>query len=348
VEDHLVKPRIHVSVQAVLWLVLVFAAAATIAVNASEVTAILNVLTRAQAPYLAALAFLEIVFIVSMGLFYVSTFRASGVYPNALRFTLVSSAGHFVNLVSKTSGFGGLALYLEEGRRNGHPAVKTTAAYLAAYALSYAAFLAVLVISLILLYVDGSLTNLELVASAALFILIVVISTVIVAGLRSEAALVRVFLVAVAPINLLGRRILGRDLVAPQLLRHSAQELYASVHVMLRQPRRFVIPFGLAVGIELLSALGLFLVARALGLTLGFELAVAGYALSLLFAILSVTPAGLGFVEASLAVFLVSTGMSRHEAIAVSLGFRLFDFWLPVAVGALSFLTLRLTRGARE
>ncbi|HLF78038.1 MAG TPA: lysylphosphatidylglycerol synthase transmembrane domain-containing protein [Dehalococcoidia bacterium] len=347
-EERLVKLRIHLSLQAAIWLALLFVAAATIAFNASEVAAIADVLSAARAPYLGVLAVVEVIFILNMGLFYTSTFQASGVPASAWRFTLVSAAAYFVNLVSKTSGFGGLTLYLREGRRHGDPPLKTTAAYMAAYALGYAAFLALLVISLILLYVEGSLTRLDVAASAVLFCLVVAVSTVLMAGLRSEASLERLFLLAIAPVNLVGRRVVGKEVIAPEGLRHSARELHESVHLMLRRPRRFLIPFGHALAIELLSALGLFLVARSLGVPIGFELAVAGYALSLLFAILAVTPAGLGFVEASLAVFLVSVGMSRHEAIAVTLGFRLFDFWLPVAVGALSVLALRLTEAGGE
>jgi uncharacterized membrane protein YbhN (UPF0104 family) len=56
------------------------------------------------------------------------------------------------------------------------------------------------------------------------------------------------------------------------------------------------------VGIELLSVATLFVVAMALHAHLSLGLATAGYALSLLASILSITPAGLGFVEASLAV----------------------------------------------
>ncbi len=339
--------RMHVSLQAAVWLALLLAAAVTIAFNASEVSRITSVLSGARPRYLGALAVVEVVFILNMGMFYASTFRASGVEANVFRFTLVAAAGHFLNLVSKTSGFAGLTLYIREGNRNRQPALKTTLAYMAAYALGYAAFLGILVISLVLLYADGKLTTLELGAAAALSVLVVIVCAVLIAGLRSEASLERLFLLAVAPVNRLGRRVIGRNLVAEEGLRRTAVELHEPARLMLEKPRRFVIPFAHALAIEILSGVGLFLVAQSLGAPLGFGLAVAGYALSLLFAVLSITPAGLGFVEASLAVFLVSTGMTRQEAIAVMLGFRLFDFWLPIVVGAVSALVLRLTEGAR-
>ena len=39
---------------------------------------------------------------------------------------------------------------------------------------------------------------------------------------------------------------------------------------------------------------------------------------------------------ASLAVLLISFGLPKTNAIAIALAFRLFDFWLPVALGSLS------------
>jgi uncharacterized protein (TIRG00374 family) len=322
---------------------LVFLVIATIGLNWSELVGIRDVIRGARLTYLPILVLLEVLFVLNLGLFYASTFRASGVRASVLRFILVSSGAHFVNLVSKSSGFGGLALFLKESNRQGESSLKTITAFMAAYALGYAAFLCVLVISIVLLFVRGSLTTMEVVASALLFILVIAVASLMTAGLRSEAALEQLLLTVISPINACSRWLFKRVIVGPEKLQDSARELFEGVHAMLGRPRSFLVPFGHALAVEFLSASGLLLVALSLNAHLSFELAVAGYALSLLFAILSVTPAGLGFVEVSLVVFLVSTGMTRHEALAVTLGFRLFDFWLPVAVGSLSLAALRLT-----
>ena len=54
-----------------------------------------------------------------------------------------------------------------------------------------------------------------------------------------------------------------------------------------------------------------------------------------------ITPGGIGFAEASLALLLISFGVDQPRAISIALCFRLFDFWLPLAMGALSFVLLR-------
>lgn len=320
-------------------------AGVTVALNASELAGISQVIRGARPERLMLVVLVELTFVLNMGLFYASTFRASGVPAEFFRFTLVSAAAHFVNLVSKTSGFGGLGLYLREGSKHDSPAARVVAAYMAAYVLGYASFLALLLISLGLLYVHGSLTRTEVAAAAVTFAMVLTVSALLMAGLRSVAFLESVVSRTVAFLNSIIRRITGKPAVDAGGVLNWITEVAEAIQAMVRQPRRFTVPFVHALAVELLSALGLFLVAWSLHVPLSFDLAVCGYALSLLFAILSITPAGLGFVEASLVLFLASTGMTRTEAIAVTLGFRVFDFWLPVVIGAGSLLAVR---GRRE
>ncbi|MBI5284553.1 MAG: hypothetical protein HY874_05610, partial [Chloroflexi bacterium] len=42
-----------------------------------------------------------------------------------------------------------------------------------------------------------------------------------------------------------------------------------------------------------------------------------------------------------LSVLLVSFGVPRHHAIAAALGYRFFEFWLPLLLGAMSLHLLR-------
>jgi uncharacterized protein (TIRG00374 family) len=73
--------------------------------------------------------------------------------------------------------------------------------------------------------------------------------------------------------------------------------------------------------------------ARSVGAHISLDHALAVYAISLLFSMIAVTPSGLGFVEASLSVLLISFGVERQTAIAAALAYRLFEFWLPMALG---------------
>ncbi|HWC39218.1 MAG TPA: lysylphosphatidylglycerol synthase transmembrane domain-containing protein [Acidimicrobiales bacterium] len=70
------------------------------------------------------------------------------------------------------------------------------------------------------------------------------------------------------------------------------------------------------------------------------------YGLANVLAFLPITPGGLGIVEGVLVPTLVGFGSPRGVAIIGVITYRLVNFWLPIPVGALSYLSLRVEPGA--
>lgn len=338
--------RPGLSLTTVLWLVVLLAAAIAVATNIGELRRIGDAFRSAQWGYVAAAAAVEAAFVLNLALFYVSTFRASRVRAGVGRFVLLTSASYFVNLVSKTGGLGGIALYLREAKRTGEPQARVSAAYLTAYVIGYAAYLCVLVVTLLLLWARGSLRPAEIAAAAVILGIIVAAGLVLAVGLRSEAALGRLYLLAAYPANAAARLFRRAPFIDRCAARETVGELYEAVDHVKRNPRRYALPFAHALGVEVISAAMLFLIARALHANISVQAALAGYTISLLFSMVAITPSGLGFVEVSLSVLLVSFGLTRADAIAVALGYRLFEFWLPVLLGAVALQALR--RGPAE
>jgi uncharacterized protein (TIRG00374 family) len=88
----------------------------------------------------------------------------------------------------------------------------------------------------------------------------------------------------------------------------------------------FVAAFGhLANPVELFAAYGIANVAGALPLT----------------------PGGLGVVDSITPLLLVGFGVTRSEATLGVLGWRLVNFWLPIPLGALAFVSLKVKPGSR-
>ena len=117
---------------------------------------------------------------------------------------------------------------------------------------------------------------------------------------------------------------------------------------MRKRPLSFLPPLLHALAVELLSAL--FLPGRARA-SCQHQPRHCAHRLRALAAVLHdcLHAAGLGLVEASLSVLLISFGVPKANAIAVAVTFRLFDFWLPVLLGVISLLILRRqTREAME
>jgi phosphatidylglycerol lysyltransferase len=90
--------------------------------------------------------------------------------------------------------------------------------------------------------------------------------------------------------------------------------------------------------IDVTGIVQLFIVMKALGFQASVLVAMLGYLTSVLSLLISPFMRGLGAVEVSLSFILMRLGFSNMEAVAITLLYRFFEFWLPLIVGALSFL----------
>jgi hypothetical protein len=62
-------------------------------------------------------------------------------------------------------------------------------------------------------------------------------------------------------------------------------------------------------------------------------------------AAIPLTPGGLGVVEATLTLTLVGFNTTRAIATLGVVGYRLVNFWLPIPVGGLAYLSLQVDSG---
>ncbi|HEU4554092.1 MAG TPA: phosphatidylglycerol lysyltransferase domain-containing protein [Chitinophaga sp.] len=92
-----------------------------------------------------------------------------------------------------------------------------------------------------------------------------------------------------------------------------------------------------SVGIELTGIAHLYVSMLATGVTPSLEAACVGYIIATIFLIISPFLRGLGAIELSLAWLLKSYGYSTLQALEITLLYRLFEFWLPLAAGVLAF-----------
>jgi uncharacterized membrane protein YbhN (UPF0104 family) len=85
----------------------------------------------------------------------------------------------------------------------------------------------------------------------------------------------------------------------------------------------------------------------ALGARVPWHTLLLVYALAAVVGSLGITPGGIGLVEGTLCLGLVSTGLPAALALAAVLLYRLVSFWLVMFVGWVVLLYLRLERPAR-
>jgi uncharacterized protein (TIRG00374 family) len=99
----------------------------------------------------------------------------------------------------------------------------------------------------------------------------------------------------------------------------------------------------LAFGYWAFDALCLVLVFLALGVSVGAGELLVAYGIATAAGTLPLTPGGIGVFEATMLATLAVFGIGSEAAIPV-LGYRLFNFWLPIPLSALLYPTLRKAR----
>ena len=72
------------------------------------------------------------------------------------------------------------------------------------------------------------------------------------------------------------------------------------------------------------------------------------YVVAQAFAIIPITPGGVGFVDAGLTALLALVGVPADTALIGTLLYRLFSFWLPIPLGVLAWAGWRTTRRLRS
>ena len=100
----------------------------------------------------------------------------------------------------------------------------------------------------------------------------------------------------------------------------------------------FINTIIVSVLIEFVGIAHVYISMVALHLSPSLSSAILAYIIVVLFLIISPFLRGLGAIEVSMTYILIHTGYSNIEAIAITLLFRFFEFWLPLFTGMMSFL----------
>ena len=86
----------------------------------------------------------------------------------------------------------------------------------------------------------------------------------------------------------------------------------------------------------------------AFGYRAGVDGLIVAFGLAYVLAAIPITPAGLGVVEATMIALLTFFGADRGIATLGVVSYRLINFWLPIPLGALAYLSLQVEQETPE
>jgi glycosyltransferase 2 family protein len=157
-------------------------------------------------------------------------------------------------------------------------------------------------------------------------------------------------------VRLIGRSLRGSRsrFVLERAERRSAQfvsrlgeEFRAAHRHMTGRPREAMTLWALGFAYWAFDALCLILMFEAMGVPASPLVLIVAYGVATSAATIPLTPGGIGVFETTMLATLVLLGVGSEAAIPI-LGYRLFNFWLPIPLAAIFYPTLRYGARARS
>ena len=304
----------------------------------NDIEQLVLTLMRGQWGWVLVAALLQVVYFVVFAGAYKVAFATVGVESRMGELVPLTFSSIFVNVAAPAGGMSGTALFVDDAARRGQKPARAAIGALLVLVADYSALALVLVPAMVYLFLHHGLRSYEILGALVLLVMVVGLSTVLLMGIWQPERLRRLLGWVQTKAGQLAVALRRKPFLADDWAeRHAEQYAEASV-ALARQPRGVVLTILVAFLGHFINLLALYALFLAFHTEVGAGALVAGYALGILFLIVSPTPMGIGFVEGIMTITFTSLGVASETATVVTLAFRGLSFWIPLMVG---FLLLR-------
>ncbi len=307
----------------------------------TELEQLRSTLAQGRWEWALAAVFSQMVYYTVFASSYQSAFFTVGIQTRTRDMIPVTLGSLFVNVVVPAGGAGGAALFAEDLVRRGKSAAGAAAGVLLQLIADFSAFALLLIPGMIYLFIEHDLKSYEIVAALILLLITLGLSSILLVGVWKPAWLHRLFVWSHRTTNWVFGR-LNRSLsLADDWAQKNADEFNQAAAAAARHPSRLARTVVVALLAHFIDIVTLFLIFRAFNQSIGLGALLAGYAVGILFWIVSVTPQGIGVVEGMMALTFTSLGIPGAVAATVALAFRGLTFWMPMLLGYFAVQRIR-------
>jgi uncharacterized protein (TIRG00374 family) len=257
--------------------------------------------------------------------------HAAHVHSEPSRLVLCALAGNFLNMVTKSGGFAGLAPFVGEAKRRGQPSGPAGTAYVLALMIGDVGLALLIPFALIAASGDGQLRFVHILAALVFGAYIALRAAVLIVGGRDRERARRL---ATWPGRTWAK--LRRRAYDDSDIDHSTVDDIVDAVQVVRGRLGATLPGLVCAVVMQLFGVGMLLcVLQALGVHKSLTVPFVGFVISMLFQIVGIFPGGLGFVEVSLGAVLIAYGINGATASTAVVLYRLLQLWFPIAIGAI-------------
>ena len=251
----------------------------------------------------------------------------------------------FMNTIAPSLNMAGATLVVDDAHRRGIPAGKATSAALLMQMSIESGFMTIMIIGFVILEFAGQLDPLWFLLGLVVVLLVAVMGSIMVLGHKKPALLMRLL----RPVERLVNRIRVRfkkEPLKPWI--ESAVTSFGDAAVLIvKNPKTTGKVFGCSILASTCELACFCLVGIAFDVYIPQAL-ICGYVVATLFAMISITPQGVGVVEAAVLVLFTSYGISGASGMAIALVYRGLVFWMPFLIGAILIQRTKTFRGEKK
>lgn len=312
----------------------------------SQIEALQRTLAGGRMRWIFAAAVIQVLYYVIYSISYQAALSAVDVHSRLQDLLPLTFGAMFINVAAPSGGAAGAALFVDDLRRRGEsPARAAVGIFLQLVAVFFAVAI-ILIPGLYYLFAQNDLQTYEIVAAAILFIATFGMSGALLLGLWYPQVLHRILHRLQRMLNGVFGLLRISTQLAEDWAERNAAEFSAAAAAAAAHPTRVARAVGVALAAHIVNVICLYTLFLAFNQPVGPGVLISGYAMGILFLIVSVTPMGIGIVEGVMTLVFTSLNVSTEAAAAIALSFRGLSFWLPLGLGFL--LLHRLQKPSTE
>jgi phosphatidylglycerol lysyltransferase len=281
-----------------------------------ELIIVKNVLFSASWQWVLAGICLTVIYIFLQGLMYVFSFASVREKVSLIDSTILFIKRNFISIFLPAGGISSLAFFTGPIESKG---IRATKIHFASSIYGFIGILSVVIVAIpafIYAIVEGTIGSGEWYALSTLVLLKIALFFVYRSIIRKG-----VFF-----------KILVKLIPATEVFMNDLQNSKID-------KGKFLFTVIISIVIEFIGIAHLFVAMKALGFNPSIIAAIMGYIISVIFLIISPFLRGIGAIEVSMTYVLIQFGFGNVQAIAITFLYRFFEFWTPLLVGILAFLS---------
>jgi uncharacterized protein (TIRG00374 family) len=286
---------------------------------------------------------LQVCFFMLLGRIYHLGFRAAGMKRSYFSMLPVVMASVFANTLTPSAGIAGTAVFVKEGRRGNHTSVRSTTGFIIETVFQQLGFVMVIAGAVLYLFLAENKVLILEASVAGLVFLIILTQVIFLAIAYIKPSLFEKILHFLSSLgNWLVKRFRKKPLVPRTWSDERSAEMVEIVAGAMSDKKLWVLGLMSAVLMQICMLLTYFAIFLAFGQEISVSAAVSSFIASSIAGSILLGPQGIGLVEAGLALILTHYGIPSGSAALMAITFRVFNFWLPLLVGFISFRRLKL------